>query len=591
MALDGRGTRASHEVSLAVLAAEGNLDLALAGGLQGTTSWSGQIRQLDVRNEQTGNWSLAGPAGLAASPEAASLRDFCWTSGNARLCAQGQWAKTGPWSASGTIADLPFALAKPFLPPDLEITGAVNGAFQGQGTPAGFVTANVDLRPGPGEIRYPLKSGETAQVRFDQGTVTLTAGREGLASHLALVFQDTGNMEADLRLPQYNVLGAPLQQQTLAGRITANFSNLGLVEAFVPDLEDPRGALQADLTLAGTVAAPKAIGAVELKSAQVDVPAFGLEVRQIELAAKSDGEGVLQVQGSARSGGGNVNISGGVPLDARPAKLTLEGRRFLVSNTKEAKVYASPNLQIAMEMPRIDVTGDVTIPEAEIEQQKKRAPSAVGISDDVIIVPASEEGGAAAAQELQLFARIRVILGDKIEVVASGFSGKPSGSLLVIEQPGKATTAVGELEIKDGIYKSYGQDLTLDRGRVIFAGGPIDNPGLDLRAYRKADDGTIAGVNIRGTLRKPQATLYSDPSMNESETLAYLLLGHPLGQTSPQEGDLLANAASSLGLKGGNLLAKKLAARYGLEEARIESTGGLEEPRWWWANTSPPVST
>ena len=50
-----------------------------------------------------------------------------------------------------------------------------------------------------------------------------------------------------------------------------------------------------------------------------------------------------------------------------------------------------------------------------------------------------------------------------------------------------------------------------------------------------------------------------------------------LGQASPQEGDLLANAASSLGLKGGNLLAKKLAARFGLEEARIETNGGLEE--------------
>ena len=30
-------------------------------------------------------------------------------------------------------------------------------------------------------------------------------------------------------------------------------------------------------------------------------------------------------------------------------------------------------------------------------------------------------------------------------------------------------------------------------------------------------------------------------------------------------------------MKGGNLLAKKIAARFGLEEARIESTGGLKE--------------
>ncbi len=104
VALDGRGTRRAHEVTLAVKAPEGTLDLALAGGLVGTTSWNGQIRRLDLANEQTGTWSLAGPAGLAAGTERAALRDFCFTSAandNARLCAQGDWAKTGPWTASG----------------------------------------------------------------------------------------------------------------------------------------------------------------------------------------------------------------------------------------------------------------------------------------------------------------------------------------------------------------------------------------------------------------------------------------------------------------------------------------------------------
>jgi translocation and assembly module TamB len=65
--------------------------------------------------------------------------------------------------------------------------------------------------------------------------------------------------------------------------------------------------------------------------------------------------------------------------------------------------------------------------------------------------------------------------------------------------------------------------------------------------------------------------------MTESEALAYLLLGHPLGQASPQEGSLLANAATSLGLKGGNLIAKRLATRFGLESATLESSGGLDQ--------------
>ncbi|HSS76246.1 MAG TPA: translocation/assembly module TamB domain-containing protein, partial [Thermoanaerobaculia bacterium] len=580
VALTGRGTQGSHKVTLAVRATDGSLDLGLAGGLQGTTNWSGQIQRLDFKNQQAGSWSLAGPAGLTAGATAASLRDFCWTSsdaGNARLCAGGQWSKAGPWSASGTIADLPFSLFKPFLPPDLTITGAVNGTFRGQGTPNGFVTANVDLKPGPGEVRYPLETGKPAQVRFEQGTVTLTAGQDGLTAHAALNFPDTGKIDGTLRLPQYNALGAPLQQQRVGGHITASFTNLGLVEAFVPDLKNPKGTLDADLTLGGTVAAPRAVGAVQLRGAQVDVPEYNLEVRQIELAAKSDGKGPLQVNGTASSGGGTVTIAGAVPLDQQPAALTIEGRRFLASNTKEIRVIVTPHLKIALQNQRVDVTGDVHVPEAAFTQQKKK-PGAIPVSRDIVIVPPSEQRTAEVTKKaLEIHAQVRVILGEKVTVAASGFTGRPYGSLLISEQPARPTTAVGELQIANGIYQAYGQDLTLDHGRLIFAGGPVDNPGLDLQAFRTATDGTIAGIIVKGTLKSPQTTLYSTPSMGQSDALAYLLLGHRLGQSTPQEGNLVANAAASLGLKGGNLIAKKIAARFGLEEARIESTGGLQE--------------
>lgn len=577
VALDGAGTRAAHEIRLAAKAPEGTLDLALAGGLDGTTTWNGTIRRLDLKNEQTGAWGLAQPAALTAGTTRASLRDFCWVSGQARLCGEGQWSKAGPWSASGTLADLPFSLFEPFLPPDLQIVGTTDGTFRGAGSAAGVITADLDLAPGPGEIRYPTKDGDVATIRFDRGIVRAQAGAAGLSGHAELAFLDTGNVRADLDLPRFNLVGASLQTQTLGGRIVADFSNLGLLEAFVPDLSDPRGALSADLALGGTVAKPTVRGTAKLERGQVDVPEFGLKLREIEIAATSPGEGPIAIRGGLRSGSGNLSIAGTAALDGTPSRLTIEGQRFQAANTKEIKAVISPRIEVAMQGSRIDVTGEVEVPEAKFEQEKRK-PAAVAVSSDVVILPASDEVvRTPTSAPAEIHARVRVILGDKVSIKALGFSGKPQGSLLVIEEPGKATTAVGELTVEEGIYKSYGQDLKLERGRLIFAGGPIDNPGLDLRAFRKADDGTIAGINLRGTLRSPQATLYSEPPMGESEALAYLLLGHPLGQSTGEEGDLLANAANSLGLKGGNLLAKKLAARFGLEEARIESTGGLKE--------------
>jgi translocation and assembly module TamB len=158
-----------------------------------------------------------------------------------------------------------------------------------------------------------------------------------------------------------------------------------------------------------------------------------------------------------------------------------------------------------------------------------------------------------------------------------GLAARFQGSLLLIDEPGRPSSASGQIEIVDGTYKAYGQDLWIEKGRVFYAGGALDNPGVDLKAFRKAKDGTVAGVIVKGSLDAPETTLYSDPSMSQNDQLAYLLLGHPLGQSTQQEGSLVANAAASLGLKGGSLLAKKIAGKLGLEEAKIETEGSYQE--------------
>jgi translocation and assembly module TamB len=243
--------------------------------------------------------------------------------------------------------------------------------------------------------------------------------------------------------------------------------------------------------------------------------------------------------------------------------------------TREITVRISPDLDLTYGGTQASLTGQVEVPYARTNIENRKKPGAVPASKDVVFLG----GGPAQVKKtpLSITARVRLVLGDDIELKALGLDAKPRGSLLVVEQPGRPESAVGELEVSEGTFKAYGQDLTIERGRLIFAGGPLDDPGIDLRAYRKADDGTIAGIQAQGTLKKPEVTLYSEPVMTETEALAYLLLGHPLGQSSPQEGSLLANAATSLGLKGGNLIAKRLATRFGLESATFESSGGLDQ--------------
>ena len=86
----------------------------------------------------------------------------------------------------------------------------------------------------------------------------------------------------------------------------------------------------------------------------------------------------------------------------------------------------------------------------------------------------------------------------------------------------------------------------------------MDNPALDIRATRTADDGTVAGLQITGTVKSPQVTIFSEPPMSQNRALHYIVMGRPPGEGTGADGNLLSKAASSLGLRGGNLLASSV---------------------------------
>jgi translocation and assembly module TamB len=57
-----------------------------------------------------------------------------------------------------------------------------------------------------------------------------------------------------------------------------------------------------------------------------------------------------------------------------------------------------------------------------------------------------------------------------------------------------------QLTLLNATYKAYGQDLTIDKGQLLFA-GDVRNTGVNITASRKAsdwNDKTIAYLNLTG---------------------------------------------------------------------------------------------
>jgi translocation and assembly module TamB len=172
---------------------------------------------------------------------------------------------------------------------------------------------------------------------------------------------------------------------------------------------------------------------------------------------------------------------------------------------------------------------------------------------------------------------VRIVLGNAVDIEGLGLSGKLHGNVLVTDPPGQPATATGELSISDGRYEAYGQQLSITTGRLLFAGGAVTEPGLDIEAVRKPDPAIKVGIRARGSLRAPEFKVFSDPVMSQSAALSWLVLGRPLqGGASDSERSALQSAALMLGLNRGELVGKSLGESLGLDEVSISQEPGAD---------------
>jgi translocation and assembly module TamB len=569
--LTGGGMQADHALTLTAHAPADTLTAAVTGALAGG-AWSGSLERLDLGMAHFGDWGLRQPAPLLASADSARLADLCWTSGDAEACLAGEWSSIGGGRGGVEIQRVPLALLQPWLPQDAALDGWLNLTGAAELDAAGALQADARLAVGPGALRFGPAGEGQPQRAFDQLVADLTLDAHEARADFALRLADGDSVRGYLHVPQ----DVPAEEQTLTGHATGELHDRGLLGLLLDDVTDSDGVLRLELVPGGTVAAPRLGGRLTLADARADLLPLGLRLRGITFEAASDGGPAWTLSGGAVSGEGRVDLAGSFRLpDAADgaeagdwgAELAIRGERFEAFNTPLARVIASPDLQVRATPERLDLTGEVRVPRASITPAELEP--VVPASEDVVIVGANGDDVSEPEPAVAIHTRVRVVLGDSVHLDAFGLSGRLAGSLMVMDEPGSVTTGRGEVRIVDGTFERFRQRLAIDRGRLIFADGPIDNPGLEVRITRRTRD-VLAGMNVAGTAATPQVTLFSEPGMAEADVLAYLLLGRPASLASQAEGEFLQNAAASAGLAGGRMLAGRLGSTLGLQDARIE---------------------
>jgi translocation and assembly module TamB len=403
--------------------------------------------------------------------------------------------------------------------------GVLNGNGAIRRNAAGALNGNATIASARGNITY-VEHADRPLLSYTDLALNAELSPASQRANLSANLDHGGRIDG-----QIAITGA---QQNLSGQIGLRFNDLALIELFTNEAASVKGHLQGQFQLGGTLKQPVVTGRADIADFAAEIPVAGLKLSQGRITVSTTDAQRFEIQGGVQSGKGTLAIDGYAGLgENAQAALTLKGSQFTAADIPAAKVVISPDLVLKQDAKGIDIGGEVKLESADIDVSKLPGAGATRASPDVVVVDQQKEQEEAA--KLPITAQIKVDLGRHTHLVGMGLDGRLSGVLNVNERPGRATTGQGQITV-DGIYKAYGQNLQIEQGRLLFASTPIDNPGLDIRAARKLnpnatiDEGQKVGLYVSGTAQRPVLTVYSNPVMEQSDALSYLITGKPLSQ-------------------------------------------------------------
>ena len=167
-----------------------------------------------------------------------------------------------------------------------------------------------------------------------------------------------------------------------------------------------------------------------------------------------------------------------------------------------------------------------------------------------------------------------------------------AGQLLLGLQPQKPLEANGSIQLLNGRYHQFGQDLVIQEGNIVFS-GPLSSPYLSVNAIRNpesiAGKDVTVGIRVSGLPSQPDFSIYSDPTMPQQEQWSYLLRGRPLdsdGDDSSMQSMLVDLGVSQI---GGAV--SSLGEKIGLSEVTLDTEGSGDDTqghyRWQYSPDSP----
>lgn len=561
------GSEAKHTLKVKTDSMAGPVSLRLDGGMNsGRDLYTGTLQDFSARARDI-SVGLKNPVNfrLKLQPEfSAVILSHTWLVNDVKInISEGRYSSARS-EISLDIPELDLMHFKKFLPAGFMIDRPL-GIHVHAGLDRNSPFAVVKLKEGANALYYNRERLDIKNMGF-----TADFRNDNLKTSLVADFGKLGSINSLLNINQLS------SEQTLGGSLDITALNMIMLQKFSEDINSSDGILNAHGRYAGSLGNPAFYGQLKINEMSIN-PAAGIgSIKHINTTMDVDGRSA-QVNSSFSFNEKYGNVNGQISWE--------NGFRATIAvKTDELPIqlmgYGDALVKLDLKGKFTDryssISGDVEVPSARIRIKDLPA-SSVSASSDITEYTKDKDGLVVEEEQytLPFLMSVNVKLGPEIRINALGLKTKLGGTLKVRQRTNKPLSVLGKIELEDGTFRAYGQNLLIEQGVIAFIGDP-SSPNLNIRAIRNPqsmeDDNVTVGINVSGNANSPNVKIFSRPEMNQSEALSYLLRGRGLDQTNGSS-DMATQLLLGVGLMQTNSVLGSMGEVVGLEEMSLDSKG------------------
>ncbi|MCS2152087.1 autotransporter assembly complex protein TamB [Scandinavium goeteborgense] len=498
-----------------------------------------------------------------------SIGPHCWTNPNAELCVPQTIDAGAAGHAVVNLNRFDLAMLKPFMPDATQASGVFTGKADvswdttKEGLPQGKVSLsgrNVKVTQTVNDAALP--------VAFD--TLDLTADLHNNRAQLGWTIRLTNNGQLDGQIDVTD----PQGRRNLGGNVNIRNFSLAMINPVFARGEKAAGTLNANLRLGGNVQSPQLFGQLQLTGLDIDGNFMPFDMQASRVAMNFNGtrstlDGVIDTKQGQISLSGNADWT---QIDNWRAQVAAKGSRVRITVPPMVRLDVSPDVVFTATPSLFTLDGNVDVPWARIVVHDVPE-SAVGVSSDEVMLDNDLKPVNPKSAGIPINSNLTIHVGNNVRLDAFGLKARLTGDLKVA-QDSHGLGLNGQINIPEGRFHAYGQDLIVRKGILLFS-GPPDQPMLNIEAIRNPDateDNVTAGVRVTGMADQPKAEIFSDPAMSQQAALSYLLRGQGL-DSEQGDGAAMTSALVGLGVAQSGQIVGKIGETFGVSNLALDTAG------------------